>query len=211
MWATALVGTAVGPARRACRLRDLVACNGGCGRIYWGEWAYDPPDECDACNDHGDWVGPRPCPPRGWLNLFSGLCGAPTRHARAGHPPARIVRNRPKSIAVRRFLQAIRRTMSGSTNRTSPSRRSCPPRRPIDCRPIASCASHAIRLRRDIPPAAWSDAAGHPKSIKRGVAPECARRRARRDGVEFDGCHHRGGRMKGRAWLREISEKVRAA
>ncbi len=59
-----------------CRLRDLLACNGGCGRIYWGEWAYDPPDECDACNDHGDWVGPRPCPPRGWLNLFSGLCGA---------------------------------------------------------------------------------------------------------------------------------------
>ena len=58
-----------------CRLRDLVACNGGCGRIYWGEWAYDPPDECDACNDHGDWVGPRPCPPRGWLNLFRGLCG----------------------------------------------------------------------------------------------------------------------------------------
>lgn len=69
-----------------CRLRDTLACNAGCGRMYWGEWAYDPPDACDSCNNHGDWVGPQGCPPSGWCNFLSGLhggrfhtpCGSPT-------------------------------------------------------------------------------------------------------------------------------------
>ncbi|MHB0957432.1 MAG: hypothetical protein ACYC0X_25415 [Pirellulaceae bacterium] len=69
-----------------CGLGDLLGCDSGCGRIYWGEWAYDPPDQCDPCNNHGDWVGPQCCPPRGWLALCRGLkgerfntsCGSPT-------------------------------------------------------------------------------------------------------------------------------------
>jgi hypothetical protein len=69
-----------------CRLRDMLTCRTGCGRMYWGEWAYDPPDECDPCNNHGDWVGPQGCPPSGWLNLWNGFhgsrfhtaCGSPT-------------------------------------------------------------------------------------------------------------------------------------
>ncbi|MHB8969495.1 MAG: hypothetical protein ACYC3X_00685 [Pirellulaceae bacterium] len=68
-----------------CRLRDTLACNAGCGRMYWGEWAYDPPDECDACNNHGDWVGPQRCPPRGWHNFWSGLCGS-RFHTACGSP-----------------------------------------------------------------------------------------------------------------------------
>jgi hypothetical protein len=67
------------------KLRDMVTCNAGCGRMYWGEWAYDPPDECDPCNDRGDWVGPRGCPPCGWLNVWSLLCGA-RFHSPCGSP-----------------------------------------------------------------------------------------------------------------------------
>ncbi len=57
-------------------LRSMVTCNAGCGDIYWGEWCYDPPDECDACNNHGDWIGPRCCPPSCWTRLWEGLHGA---------------------------------------------------------------------------------------------------------------------------------------
>lgn len=56
-------------------LRGMVTCNAGCGDVYWGEWTYDPPDDCDPCNNHGDWIGPRCCPPGGWLTLWQGLQG----------------------------------------------------------------------------------------------------------------------------------------
>ena len=56
-------------------LRQSVTCDAGCGDVYWGEWSYDPPDECDPCNNHGDWVGPQCCPPQGWPKLCAGLHG----------------------------------------------------------------------------------------------------------------------------------------
>lgn len=56
-------------------IRNMFTCNAGCGEIYWGEWYYDPPDACDPCNDCGDYVGPRCCPPRGWLRFWHGLHG----------------------------------------------------------------------------------------------------------------------------------------
>ena len=69
-----------------CRLRDLIGCDAGCDRMYWGEWAYDPPEPCDPCDDCGNWVGPQDCAPRGFwclLGLFQGHryqtpCGDPT-------------------------------------------------------------------------------------------------------------------------------------
>jgi hypothetical protein len=54
---------------------SLLGCRAGCGRMYWGEWAYDPPDACDPCDDCGEWVGPRCCPPSGWFTFWQGLCG----------------------------------------------------------------------------------------------------------------------------------------
>lgn len=58
-----------------CRLRDVIGCNSGCGRMYWGEWAYDPPDACDPCDDCGNWAGPQNCPPRGIWCLLGFLQG----------------------------------------------------------------------------------------------------------------------------------------
>lgn len=66
------------PARGPCGgdfWPSLLGCRAGCGRMYWGEWAYDPPDACDACNDGGQWVGPRCRPPGGWFTFWQGLCG----------------------------------------------------------------------------------------------------------------------------------------
>ena len=57
-------------------LRGMVTCNSGCGDIYWGEWSHDPPDSCDPCNNHGDFVGPRGRAPSCWQRLWSGLHGA---------------------------------------------------------------------------------------------------------------------------------------
>ncbi len=57
------------------RLRDVIGCNSGCGRMYWGEWAYDPPDACDPCDDCGNWTGPQDCPPRGIWCLLNFLHG----------------------------------------------------------------------------------------------------------------------------------------
>ena len=57
-------------------LRGMVTCNAGCGDIYWGEWSHDPPDQCDPCNNHGDFVGQRCCPPSCWSRIWSGIHGA---------------------------------------------------------------------------------------------------------------------------------------
>ncbi|MFO7907595.1 MAG: hypothetical protein ACQESR_04710 [Planctomycetota bacterium] len=56
-------------------LRGIVTCGAGCGRVYYGEWQYDPPDACDPCNNHGDFVGPTPCGPSCWQNLWRGIHG----------------------------------------------------------------------------------------------------------------------------------------
>ncbi|MCU0959600.1 MAG: hypothetical protein MUF48_05800 [Pirellulaceae bacterium] len=67
-----------GPACAPCGYgfwSSLLGCRAGCGRMYWGEWAYDPPDACDPCDDYGQWVGPRCCPPSGWITFWRGLCG----------------------------------------------------------------------------------------------------------------------------------------
>lgn len=55
-------------------LKNKLSCCKGCGEIYWGEWISDPPDDCDPCDGHGNWVGPRCCSPRWWEQLS---CGAP--------------------------------------------------------------------------------------------------------------------------------------
>jgi hypothetical protein len=56
-------------------LRQSATCGGGCGEVYYGEWSFDPPDECDPCGNHGDWIGPRCCPPHGLGLLCSGFLG----------------------------------------------------------------------------------------------------------------------------------------
>ncbi len=56
-------------------LRNMLTCGGGCGDIYLGEWSYDPPDQCDPCNNHGDWTGPQCCPPSCWTRFWEGLHG----------------------------------------------------------------------------------------------------------------------------------------
>jgi hypothetical protein len=59
-----------------CQLaRHGLTCGAGCGEIYWGEWTSDPPDECDPCDDCGNYIGPRCCPPRWWERLKAGSSG----------------------------------------------------------------------------------------------------------------------------------------
>jgi hypothetical protein len=55
---------------------NMLTCGAGCGDIYWGEWINDPPDDCDPCDDCGNWIGPQSCcPPKGLLKLWYGLLG----------------------------------------------------------------------------------------------------------------------------------------
>jgi hypothetical protein len=51
-----------------------LTCGGGCGNIYWGEWINNPPDQCDPCNNCGNFTGPRCCPPLFWDQFWGGLC-----------------------------------------------------------------------------------------------------------------------------------------
>jgi len=39
-----------------CATRALT-CGSGCGEVYWGEWANDPPACKDPCDDCGNWTG----------------------------------------------------------------------------------------------------------------------------------------------------------
>lgn len=39
------------------RLNYLLTAGSGCGEVYWGEWTNHPPQGCDPCDDHGNWVG----------------------------------------------------------------------------------------------------------------------------------------------------------
>jgi hypothetical protein len=34
-----------------------MACDAGCGDVYWGEWVSDPPAACDPCDCHGGYTG----------------------------------------------------------------------------------------------------------------------------------------------------------
>ncbi len=56
-------------------LRRNAICGSGCGELYLGEWSYDPPDDCDPCGNHGDWIGAQCCPPSAWSWLGSGILG----------------------------------------------------------------------------------------------------------------------------------------
>lgn len=58
-------------------LRSLfgaLGCSSGCGEFYVDEWINDPPDKCDPCDEHGGYVGHRPCKPR-WFLGVRGLSG----------------------------------------------------------------------------------------------------------------------------------------
>lgn len=57
-------------------LGHTLTCASGCGQVYWGPWLSDPPDECDPCDDCGNWVGERCCPPKLRHRLVAGLHGA---------------------------------------------------------------------------------------------------------------------------------------
>jgi hypothetical protein len=60
------------------RAHNRLSCCSGCGDIYWGEWLSHPPDDCDPCDDCGNWIGPRCCLPnfREWFcSGVSGLWG----------------------------------------------------------------------------------------------------------------------------------------
>lgn len=52
-----------------------LTCTSGCGEIYWGPWLSDPPDQCDPCDDCGNFVGERCCPPKLRQHLLAGLHG----------------------------------------------------------------------------------------------------------------------------------------
>lgn len=56
-------------------IKNTLTCGSGCGEIYWGEWISDPPDQCDACDQDGNWIGPHCCPPSGWSRFWAGLHG----------------------------------------------------------------------------------------------------------------------------------------
>lgn len=56
-------------------LGHMLTCTSGCGQIYWGPWHNDPPDDCDPCDDCGNWVGERCCPPKLHEHLLAGLAG----------------------------------------------------------------------------------------------------------------------------------------
>ncbi len=81
----AACGPACGCGILGC-LERLFTCGAGCGRVYWGEWAYDPPERCDPCNDYGEWEGPSCGPACGlfsgcgllWSARFHDSCGQPS-------------------------------------------------------------------------------------------------------------------------------------
>ena len=56
-------------------LGHKLACTSGCGEIYWGPWLSDPPADCDPCDDCGNFVGERCCPPKFRHRLLAGLAG----------------------------------------------------------------------------------------------------------------------------------------
>jgi hypothetical protein len=74
------------------KMHRCLTCQSGCSSdIYWNEWASDPPDCCDPCDDGGRWIGPQPCARRCWLRrgvtgVFAGLRGCLARVACHGGP-----------------------------------------------------------------------------------------------------------------------------
>jgi hypothetical protein len=55
-------------------IKEAIHCK-GCGDCYWDEWYSDPPDECDPCDDCGNHIGPRCCPPKRLHGVYEHLKG----------------------------------------------------------------------------------------------------------------------------------------
>lgn len=55
-------------------LFNAIHCSSGCGEFYFDEWINDPPAPCDPCDNHGNFVGQRCCPPRWFLGVRN-TCG----------------------------------------------------------------------------------------------------------------------------------------
>ena len=54
------------PLQHLAAFRKSLVCGGGCGEVYYGEWASTPPDGCDPCAG-GQFVGgATPCRPFCW-------------------------------------------------------------------------------------------------------------------------------------------------
>jgi hypothetical protein len=62
-------------------LKEAIHCK-GCGDCYWDEWYSDPPDECDPCDDCGNYIGERCCPPKRFKGVYAHLKGG--RHCPPG-------------------------------------------------------------------------------------------------------------------------------
>ena len=71
-------------------LGHKLTCGSGCGEIYWGPWLNDPPDDCDPCDDCGNWVGPRCCEPNLRQRLVAGIFGG---HVGVGKGKGRVCQN----------------------------------------------------------------------------------------------------------------------
>lgn len=59
-------------------------CTAGCGDLYWGPWLDTPPDQCDPCDDCGNFVGDRCCAPKFRQKVWWAMTGqtGPSGHGK---------------------------------------------------------------------------------------------------------------------------------
>jgi len=53
----------------------MATCGGGCGEFYIHPWINERPDECDPCDNHGNWIGPQACCDGFWGSFWGRGCG----------------------------------------------------------------------------------------------------------------------------------------
>ncbi len=42
-------------------MKNALTCGSGCGEFYLHPWINDAPDDCDSCDDYGNWTGQKNC------------------------------------------------------------------------------------------------------------------------------------------------------
>jgi hypothetical protein len=87
---------------RHCGCGGCCDCGGCSSELYWSEWHNDPPQCCDPCDCHGNWIGPAAGYRAPYAHPYAPTAGAYAKGNGSVQPSAQVARQ-PKAESSRTY------------------------------------------------------------------------------------------------------------